>query len=243
MKKILIYIFIFSSCITAVFSQQKEKKITTKDSIAPIKQKYGIRVGVDISQPIISFFQEEKNKQKGLEIIGDIRFTDRYYAAAELGYESKNTEEDFYSFSTSGSYLKLGANRNFYNNWGDMNNEFFIGARYAFSLFNHQLKNYTVNSSIPFFEKEINSKSIEFNNLSAHWLEIVIGLKAETFTNLFLGINAQFKYLAFSTKPSNFDNIYIPGFRKVSANKLGFGFTYTVSYLIPIIKKVRKHEE
>ncbi len=59
----------------------------------------------------------------------------------------------------------------------------------------------------------------------------------ETFKNLFVGMNAQFKVLIYSKQPDNFRNIYIPGFRAVSDNNLGFGFTYTISYLIPLFKK------
>ena len=41
-----------------------------------------------------------------------------------------------------------------------------------------------------------------------------------------------------STKePSNFKNLYAPGFNRIYLNNMGIGFNYTISYLIPIIRK------
>ncbi len=265
MKKKLIYIFIFNLIIgTTLYAQQPKDSISkskdslvqpkssiikandsiekikdsvgqVKDSIPKIKKKYGIRLGIDISQPIIALF--EKNKHKSLEIIGDIRIKSKYYIAAELGHENKDIQEDFFAYTTSGTFLKVGVNRNFYENWGTMNNEIFVGARYGTSLFKHTLTQYTPNATLNYFKTVPNNKETTFKNLSAHWAELILGVKVETFKNLFLGMNAQFKIMIGSKQPDNFKNMYVPGFRKVSSNNLGFGFTYTISYLIPIIKK------
>lgn len=237
MKKIHTYIFIISLFFTlGSYSQNsKDKIIVKKDSISKIKQKYGIRIGFDLSKPIISFFE---NKQKGIELVADIRFRKKYYLAAELGYENREIDEDFFNFTSKGTFLKLGVNRNFYDNWGTMNNEIFVGARYGIGLFSQTLNSYTPNVlSTPYFPPTLKTEKQQFNGLSAHWLEFVLGMKVETFKNLFLGVNIQFKSLVYSKDPDNFKNIFIPGFQDVSSNKLGFGFSYTISYLLPIIKK------
>ncbi|MBS9766769.1 MAG: hypothetical protein KGV44_04440 [Flavobacteriaceae bacterium] len=236
MRHICIFIFNFIIGATLFAQQQKDTIAQPKDSVSVIKKKYGIRVGADISQPIIALF-EKGTEHKSVELIGDFRIKEKYYIAVELGYESKRTEEDFFSYSTKGSFLKMGANRNFYENWGEMNNEIFVGVRYATAFFNHTVHQYTPNVSNKYFPVEQKNTAMNFDGLSAHWAEFILGLKVETFKNLFVGMNAQFKVLIYSKQPDNFRNIYIPGFRAVSDNNLGFGFTYTISYLIPLLKK------
>ena len=54
------------------------------------RDRYGIRVGIDLVRPIYSLFDENK---KGLEIVGDYRVADRWYLAAELGHSEQTTEE------------------------------------------------------------------------------------------------------------------------------------------------------
>jgi hypothetical protein len=46
------------------------------------------------------------------------------------------------------------------------------------------------------------------------------------------------------TKINNFENIYIPGFgRTYDSTKIGTGFSYTLSYLLPIYKKGPKKKK
>lgn len=235
MKKTYICTFIISLFISFNSIGQNSKKDSIKiDSVPKVKQKYGIRIGMDISKPIISFFE---NQQKGFEIVGDVRFKKNYYIATELGYASKDTKEDFLDFTTKGTFLRVGVNRNLYENWGEMNNEIYVGARYGISFFSHTLRSYTPHVTPRYFIPVTNTNELKFEGLSAHWFEFVFGMKVETLKNLFLGMNIQFKYLVHSKEPNNFKNLYIPGFQDVSANELGFGFNYTISYLIPIIKK------
>ncbi|HAB27539.1 MAG TPA: hypothetical protein DCE27_07155, partial [Xanthomarina gelatinilytica] len=74
--------------------------------------------------------------------------------------------------------------------------------------------------------------------LSALWGEFIVGLKVEVLNNLYLGLNAQFKYLISQDQPDNFENLYIPGFQKTyDSGGFGFGYGYSISYLIPFYKK------
>lgn len=213
----------------AGFSQQKKEIDTVKG-----KESYGLRIGIDISKPVISFVNTEK---LGLEITGDVRFMRNYYAAAEIGFEDVISSEDYLNYATKGSYIKLGANYNAYQNWVGMHNEIYLGARYAFSLYDQTLTNYTANSKGTYFEADLNEINKDFNDLSAHWLEFVVGMKVETFNNLFLGAQLNIKKMISTKEPENFRNLYIPGFNRVFENNMGIGFNYTLSYLIPIIKK------
>lgn len=199
-----------------------------------IKSKYGLRVGIDLFTPIATFFDKDR---KGLELVGDYRISNKFYVAAELGFLENISEEDFFEFTTSGSYIKAGANYNAYTNWLNMQNEIFVGARYGFSTFNQTLNSFTINNDA-FFDPLATSQSGEkFENLNAQWIEFVLGIKAEVFNNLFLSFSFSGKKMISSKEPENFRNLFVPGFNRVFLNNSGFGLNYTLSYLIPLYKK------
>ncbi|MCF6280032.1 MAG: DUF6048 family protein [Flavobacteriaceae bacterium] len=218
--------------LTVAFSANAQEE-TTKDSIK-LKDKYGLRLGVDISKPAISFFND---KIKGLEIVGDFRITKNIYAATELGYYERDTEEDYINFNSKGSYIKVGGNINLYQNWGKMSNEIYVGVRYGFSTFSQTLNSYSPNFDGTYFDEHTIFPNLDFDGLTAHWAEIVIGLKVEAFNNLYLGSSISLKKMISQEQPENFKNLYIPGFERVYLNDTGFSFNYTISYLIPIFKK------
>lgn len=228
MKQLLILLFLISFLVTAtVNAQQKTDTVKTKEI-------YGLRVGVDLSKPIISFMEEES---KGLELVGDVRISRNYFAAVELGFEDKTSNEDFFNFTTKGSYIKVGVNYNAYKNWIGMTNEIYIGVRYGFSIFDQKLNSFTPNVKGTYFIPTEVLPNTEFKDLSAHWAELVFGIKAETLKNLYLGFSFSFKKMVSTKEPTNFKNLYVPGFNRVYLNNTGFGINYTISYMIPIVKK------
>ena len=95
-----------------------QEKSSPTDSIAQI-EKYGIRVGVDLAKPIRTLLEDGYS---GIEIMGDFRVTERFYAAVELGNEKKDWTEPYVSANTSGSYAKIGFDYNAYQNWLGMEN-------------------------------------------------------------------------------------------------------------------------
>ncbi len=221
-------IFILSCFVS--FSQEENEQLV--DSL--IKNKYGLRVGLDLYNPINTFFD---NSRKGLELVGDYRITKNIYIASELGYLENTTEEDFFSFTTNGSYIKAGVNYNAYKNWLDMENEIYVGFRYGFSTFSQTLHSYTVNNDPLFDELPRSNDGQKFDNLNAQWAEFILGIKAEVLNNLYLGFSLSGKKMISTKEPDNFKNLFVPGFNRVFLNDSGFGFNYTISYLIPLYKK------
>jgi len=228
MKQRRIFLFFISILITiTATSQQKQDTIK-------IKENYGVRIGIDLSKPINSFIE---NDTKGLEVVADFRVLRNYYAAIELGFLDKTTNEDYLNFTTKGSYIKAGFNYNAYKNWKGMNNEIYVGLRYGFSFFNQTLNSYTPNVDGTYFIPTSTEPNTKFNDLTAQWIEFVFGMKVETFKNLYLGASISFNNMINTTEPDNFKNLHVPGFNRVFMNNAGVGFNYTLSYLIPIIKK------
>ena len=208
---------------------------TTKDSVK-IKEKYGLRLGGDIGKLVRSFLDDAYT---GFEVSGDFRLKKRLYIAGELGIEEKNTISSNLDITTSGSYLKAGIDYNLYQNWLDMDNMIYVGFRVGASSFNQKLNNYTIYNTNPYWSPQFSSTNLqEFNGLTAFWGELILGIKTELLTNLYLVLNIQLKVLASETELNNFENVYIPGFNKTyDSTGLGAGYSYALSYRIPLYKK------
>ncbi|TFG77697.1 MAG: hypothetical protein E4H26_03190, partial [Flavobacteriales bacterium] len=64
-------------------AQGKSIDLNPVDTVV-YKQPYGLRVGIDLSRPITSFFNKNYT---GLEFVGDYRISQNLYIAGELGNE------------------------------------------------------------------------------------------------------------------------------------------------------------
>lgn len=209
--------------------------VAAADTLAVKTDRYGLRVGIDLFRFTRAFYNKG---YKGLELVGDYRLTKKYFLAAELGNENKTTDDVRLNFTTKGSYLKVGFDYNAYENWLDMENVISIGMRYGFSSFSQELNSFKIYNSNPYFgEKPFYPSTEKYSGLSASWIEVVAGIKAKVFNNVFMGFSLRLNQLVTNKKPNNFDNLYIPGFNKTYNGSFGVGFNYTVSYFLPIYKK------
>lgn len=263
MKHILKYFF--SCCLLmslllvqaqeATTSEKKSKKSKSENSIPqtpkqetnqlaedkkndtiPLKtDRYGLRVGLDLYKLTRSFYDKE---YKGIEFVGDYRLTKKYFLAAEIGNENKTTDDDRLNFTTKGTYLKVGFDYNAYQNWLNMENIISIGLRYGASTFSQELNSYKIYNPNPYFgEVPVVISGDKFNGLTASWIEVVAGVKAKVFNNVFVGFSLRFNRLISNKQPNNFENLYIPGFNRTYNGNFGAGINYTVTYFVPIYKK------
>ena len=205
----------------------------TKDSIS-YKSPYGLRLGVDISKPIMGLIDSNSS---GIEFVADYRISKNWYVAAELGNQKERTVEDYTISTSKGNFIKIGVNYNAYQNWLDMTNEIFVGFRYGTSLFDQTLNSYTINTGSEYFDANLTTTPSTTTDLSAHWTEFVMGIKVETFKNLYLGFSFNYKIMLSLEHPNNFQTLYVPGFNRVFETETGFGFNYTISYTIPFVNK------
>ncbi len=254
MLKYIISILLFMS-LTAIRGQELPANPQATDSLVP-KEPYGLRVGVDISRPVLSFLNEEYT---GLEFMGDYRLTHKIFLAGELGNEKKSAREELghaesdnitslYDYTTKGSYLKLGIDYNTYDNWYGMNNVIYLGGRYAASSFSQTLNSYAIFESNRYWNgTDLIQGSLapeEFKSLNATWLEFVFGIKAELFANIFLGGSVRIGFLISNKTSERFPNLWIPGFNRVTdGSKFGVGYNYGITYFLPLYKKAKKPEQ
>ncbi|TDI80765.1 MAG: hypothetical protein E2O83_02235 [Bacteroidetes bacterium] len=235
MKMKHILLFSISMLLVPVSMMAQETIASKTDSVPKRVHKYGLRIGADLSKLARTAFE---NDYSGFEVLGDLRFSKRFYAAAEFGNETREWDEENLTATTKGSYIKLGADFNMYNNWLGMNNAIYAGLRYGLASFSQELTGYRVFTSDITFPTEFIVTEQKFNGLTASWVELQVGVKTEIVNNLYLSLHLELKRLISDDKPVNFDNLIIPGFnRTYDFSDYGAGYGYSITYLIPIIKK------
>ena len=239
MKKKQIYLFIISIWLsTNMLVSQTElnsnDSLVNKDKILTINK---LNLGLDLLKPIKS---SSDGDNLNYEIVGDLQLTENLYLAGEYGIVDRIIEDENINFNSSGSFLRIGFNYNMFENWIGMDNSIYLGLRYATSTFSNKIINYTVRNQDSYFSNLVDNdfQTIEYSGLSGNWIEIIAGLKVETFKNVYLGFSLRLNKLLSDSEPDNFDTLFIPGFNKVTDdNTFGSGFNYTLTYSIPLRKK------
>ena len=238
MKKKQIYLFIISICLsTNMLIGQTESNsndtLIKKDKLLKINK---IRLGFDLLKPILS---SSEGDNLNYEIVGDLQLTENIYLAGEYGLIDKVIEDENINFNSSGSFLRIGFDYNMFENWIGMDNSIYVGLRYGTSSFSSKILDYNVRNKDSYFSNLVTNEfqTIEYSNLSGNWIEILLGIKVETFKNVYLGLSLRLNKLLSDKKPDNFGNLFIPGFNKVTdENTFGSGFNYTLTYSIPLKK-------
>ena len=232
MKKQDILKFFISVAIIILFSVKNFSQ-TENDSVV-VKNEYGIRIGLDFSKQIRMLTEN----YKGLSLYGDVKIKERLFIVSELGSDEKELRTDNLRSKFSGNYIKAGLNYNLYKNLPGMNNEIYVGFRFATSKFKSEISEYIIYNKDRFWSQDPIFDNIINKGLNANWVELIIGINAELLNNLFVGLSLRLNRMLNQKKPENFTNLYIPGFNKVTENNnFGTGLTYSIIYQIPIIKK------
>ena len=223
-----------------------------QDSLTVEKNKdlkiFSVRLGIDLFKPIKTNLDENF---RGLEIVGDLKINRRIFIAAELGSEKKTQQTEQLNFTTKGSYIKLGIDYNFFNNWKGMDNSLFVGLRISNSIHSQRVNEYILyeNYSAANFQNTYFERAIireggligEREKLNSNWIEVVFGTKVEVLNNFYIGASIRLHRLLNNSQPDNFGNLYAPGFNKiVDDNRFGASFNYTVNYRFPLSFKKNK---
>ncbi len=197
----------------------------TPDTLPVKRHHYKIGLGYDIGKKIWSQTLNGNIDQIHLNFNRDNHSLTLY-----LGRENMPYVTNRYDFITAGQYFKLEYAYNFFENWGDMQNEINIGIRYAQSFFNYDLRQIQIiNPRDPSSEISVNPGLI-FNNLQARWIELTANTKVEIFPRFYVELFISGKRFLSGTQPANFDLIYIPGFYQTNISGFGFGLGYGIAY-------------
>ena len=193
----------------------------------PINAMKGIRIGTDLSKPLLPLMFN--GERIGLEFSADMHIKGNLFAVAEAGWLSVNLDKKDYHYRGSGFYGKLGVDNNLLKSRRPNSNDIvYVGARYGISVFSHQADKVTIPG---YFWPEAKDQIIPKTTLSAHWLELLLGVKAEVLKNLYVGLTFRLKFSIVSPKDDYSTPYLIPGYG--SGNEgYALGLNYYVSYNI-----------
>jgi len=226
--------YIIKFFILIIFSVGYSQENPSQPDSLKIKEKYGIRFGIDLSKQV-RMITEDYN---GISLYADLRIKERLFIVAEVGNDDKKIYNENINSNFKGSYVKAGFNYNFYNNPPGLENEIYFGFRFATSSFKSEVFDYLVYDLDKYWENGRIEGYSEYNNLSANWIELILGFNAKISKNIFMGTSLRLNRMINQKSPENFGNLYIPGFNIVTEdNNFGTGITYTLTYRIPIVKK------
>ena len=232
------YISLLSFCYSV---SQENDNISINDSLNLKKEKsINLRIGFDLYRIILSNISDGFD---GFEIVGDLKVSEDFFVAIEFGSLDTTKQVEQVNFTTNGNYFKVGFDYNIFENLEGMNNHITIGARIGSSRHNQTLNSYTIldrsrywsSSDLPITNGFATG---ERPDLNAIWFEVVLNFKVQILKNIYTGISLRLNRLINDKIPSNFDNIYIPGFnKKTQDNVFGAGFNYTLTYNFSLLSK------
>ena len=229
MKINLMLKYFISTLVTLSCIAIKTNASVSNDSL----KKYGIRFGTDLQKLIKSASSQEYN---GISFKADIRFKESIFLFSEIGNEKKIVEYSSVDSEISGNYIKLGLEFKLNKDIIGLRNLIYSSFGLGISSFDQTILRYNIYSDL--WGEFTNTDAINLENLNANWIEIGFGIKTEILNNLFLGIELQLKNLIYQKNKNDIANFYIPGFnRTYEGSNFGTGFNYSLTYLIPIIKK------
>ena len=232
MKINLMLKYFISILITLFCIANHTNATASNDSL----KKYGIRIGTDLQKLIKSASSQEYN---GISFKADIRFKESIFLFSEIGNEKKIVEYSSVDSEVSGNYIKLGLQFKLNKDIIGLSNLIYSSFGLGISSFEQTILRYNIyNIYSDVWGDFTNTDIINLENLNANWIEIGFGVKTEILNNLFLGIELQLKNLIYQKNKNEIANFYIPGFnRTYEGSNFGTGFNYSLTYLIPIIKK------
>ncbi len=219
MKAKSIFISAFSLLSVAVSAQQEEAK--KQDSV---KWKYtpNFIVGVDVLNAGASFFSDRKLYQGFISS----RLSRNVHAVLDLGYDRNIYQKNGYDAKADGFFMKLGGVYMLASDPENAFNGFYAGAKLAGSFYNQEYKTIPV--------KGLNNEgvfvSLDPSTQSSYWIEASLGARIQVFdSNFFIDINAQPRYLAYTTKQEGITPMIVPGFGR-SSGSFNMGVSWSLAY-------------
>jgi len=191
----------------------------------------GIRIGLDISRFALLYFQPYRTD---VTVQADVRLGQKIYGAIETGWNrTSHTTDSTYSYKGSGIYSTIGIDYDFMKKKETTEqNMLYGGIRYGIARNSYEIPHYLMTND--YWDATIEG-SYPKTTITAHWIELVFGLRVEAAKNLFLGWGVREKIMIHNNAPDSHPPIVIPGYGS-GTKRSQFDMTYTVSYLLPLYK-------
>lgn len=211
MKNLKIYILLISLFIR-VFSFAQTK---TSDSIN-VESKKQFFVGVDLLNPAVSFFSDKKNFNGYISY----KIKDRWVAFVGVGYEKNIYKKNDWEVDGKGIFGELGFNYILTNNYEISGEGFYVGGRLGFSPFKQNIKKYPIKGMNTNNQTQpVGEGSLPESNVDSGWLGLIAGAKVQIGKSPFyIDFMAEPKFILYSKKQEDIDNLVVPGYGKDKGN-------------------------
>ncbi len=188
----------------------------------------GPRIGYDLASLALLYFEPER---KIYTFSIDYEAWQDIYPVVEFGYQNVVLDREDYRYGSSGIFARMGVDVNLLKyEKTNVYEMMYAGFRYGISYLTHQTDDVNIREG---YFGDMTGASVVENQINAHWISIVGGLRVEVFRNFFMGWS-----VLGNIKLAQIEDIYI-----VPYNIPGFGpgdkraslvFNYTISYRIPL---------
>lgn len=213
--------------------RQDEEAEKPKERRVEIVKDQGLSLGVDLSPVIMRFINEERT---GLSFVGRYGVKNRWFAAAEVGYERIKYAKDNYDYKSDGTYIRVGMDYDIFNSEDyPTNDNIFVGLRYSYAWQSHESGRFTIVDS---YWGDY-SGSVGRTSVNSHVVDAVGGLRCEVLRNFYMGWTFRCRFLLASNHSDDLKPYAIAGYGNYD-NKVALGFTYTLEYQIPFNKLGKK---
>ena len=200
------------------------------DTTAPKKPMPGIqvnehqlRVGYDISRPIINAMLSDKSSQ---EFQIDYYGKNTIYWALEAGVGTATNKYSDLAYTSSNTFLRVGFDKSllqrlYKSDWDVVT----IGLRYGIASINRSAATYTMTNTL----YGNTTGSVPGKTSVAQWLEITGGLKVELVKGVFAGWNIRGKFLLNQSVFKELPPSFVGGYGKGDKTSI-FDFNFYISY-------------
>jgi hypothetical protein len=194
----------------------------------PVNPMKGIRIGIDVAKLLLPVMYN--NERMGFEASVDRHIKGNLFAVVEAGWLNVGLDSDTaFHYKQNGWYGKIGIDYNLLKSRRPNSNDIvYAGVRYGLSVFNQQADRITIPGH---YWPDATEGRIPKNTMQAHWLELLLGVKAEVLNNLYAGMTFRFKFKIVSPKDDHSVPYQIPGYGNGNSG-FSLGITYYVSYNI-----------
>ena len=191
---------------------------------------FGPRIGMDLARFAYIFTDPS---EIGAEFFVDFEVYKNIYPVFEAGYSRISESGELFDYSSGGPYIRAGIDYNLLDNKDrSIHHSITGGVRYALSVFSHRVENAVITNT---YWGDLSLDTYE-KALAGNWIELVAGIKSEVATNFFLGWAVRYRILLNPDMDPLVPPRLVPGYGPAASNR-GFGFSYSISYKIPMLKK------
>ncbi len=214
MKTKLTFILFFSFCLG--FAQEKDS-LRTKFKYQP-----NFTVGVDVLNAAFATFSDRKLFQGYIST----EVKKNVHIVLDVGFDKNVYQKGGYDASANGIFAKIGSYYMLSMDQENRDSGFYAGGKIGGSFYTQEYKSVPVRA----YGGSDAYLSFRSSNQSSYWVEGLVGARVQLFNSKFyVDVNAQPRFLAYTTKQENMTPMIVPGFGK-SSNKFNVGFSWNLAY-------------